>query len=353
MGNIICGTGTEVPDLVVTNADLARIMDTSDEWIYRRTGVRERRFVEPGTATSDLAAGAGRAALDDAGLGPEEVDVLITATMTPDTFAPGISSLVQEKLGLGAVGAYDLRQQCSGFLYGLDLADALLSSEKAGTVLVVGAEVHSGFLPWDGSWPYLLGTADGPVPADQYRRNSRYRAWSVLFGDGAGAAVLRRSSNPEVGILASRLHSDGTHHELIHVPGVGFSRRPYVDLARLEAGEHLPHMQGRELFREAVSRMPEAVLEVLDATGTAPAELDLVVAHQANARIVEGVRKALGMAPDQVPVNIDRYANTTAGTLPILFDELRRADRVRPGSLVVFTAFGAGAHWGAALYREP
>lgn len=351
MGSIIAGTGIEVPARVVTNQDLARIMDTSDEWIASRSGVRERRFVEPGTATSDLATAAGRAALEDAGIDPAAVDVVITATMTPDALAPGISSLVQEKLGLAAVAAYDLRQQCSGFLYGLELADALLTSGKAETVLLVGAEVHSGFLPWEGSWSYLF--EGGPIPGDQYERNTRHRDWSVLFGDGAGAAVLRGDRHPGVGILAVRLHADGAHHHLIHVPGVGFARRPYVDPTQLADGDHLPRMQGRELFRQAVTRMPQAVREVLAAAGLGLGDVDLVVAHQANARIVDAVRRALDLEPGQVPVNIDRYANTTAGTLPILLHELRSAGRVPPGTLVTFVSFGAGAHWGAALYRDP
>jgi 3-oxoacyl-[acyl-carrier-protein] synthase-3 len=353
MGSVIVGTGMFVPDREITNADLARVMDTDPEWIERRSGVKTRHFAAPGVGSSDLAAEAGSAALADAGLAVEDVDVLITATMTPDSFAPGIAPLVQTKMGLGPIAAHDLRQQCSGFLHGMDLADALLGSGKAETVLVIGAEAHAGYQPWVDSWPYLLGQTDEPPTPEQFERNTRYRAWSVLFGDGAGAAVLRRTEDPDEGILASRLFTDGNHFDLIHVPAPGFSRQPYVSQEVLDADLHMPTMKGRELFRQAVTLMPEAVRACVAEIGLAVADLDLVVAHQANARIVEGARKQLGVGPDVVPINIDRYGNTTAATLPILFDELRREGRVPSGTLVGFTAFGAGAHWGAAIYREP
>ena len=353
MGSVITGTGMFVPDRKVTNEDLSRVMDTDPEWIERRTGVQTRYFASPGTGPSDLAVAAGTEALADAGITAADVDVLITATMTPDSFAPGIAPLVQTKMGLGPIPAHDIRQQCSGFLYGLDLADALLDAGKAETVLVVGAEVHAGYQPWVESWPYLLGQSDTPPTAEQYDRNTRFRAWSVLFGDGAGAAVLRRSQAPNGGILASRLSTDGSHFDLIHVPAPGFVRQPYLTQEIIDADLHMPTMKGRELFRQAVTLMPAAVRAVLDDVDLTVADLDVVVAHQANARIVDAARKQLGLDADIVPINIDRYGNTTAATLPILYDELRRAGRVPPGALVAFTAFGAGAHWGAILYREP
>ncbi|MDJ0962133.1 MAG: 3-oxoacyl-[acyl-carrier-protein] synthase III C-terminal domain-containing protein [Acidimicrobiia bacterium] len=353
MGNVITGTGRFVPDRRITNEDLSRVMDTNPEWIERRSGVKTRYIAAPGVGPSDLAAAAGAAAVDDAGLTVDDVDVLITATMTPDSFAPGIAPLVQTKMGLGPVAAHDIRQQCSGFLYGLDLADALLSSGKATTALVVGAEVHAGYQPWIESVPFLLGQSDTPPTAEQYERNTQYRAWSVLFGDGAGAAILQRDANPTAGIIASRLFTDGTHFDLIHVPAPGFTRQPYLSLDVIDADLHMPTMKGRELFRQAVTLMPQAVEAVLADAGLAVADLDVVVAHQANARIVDAARKQLGVDAEVVPINIDRYGNTTAGTLPILFDELRRDGKIQPGALVAFTAFGAGAHWGAVLYREP
>ena len=354
MGSQIIGTGIAVPDNVVSNHDLTRIMDTSDDWITTRTGVKERRFVDVGTGASDLGITAGQKALADACVEPAEIDLLITATMTPDYIAPGISGLVQDGLGLGHITAFDLRQQCSGFLYGLDLADAYLAGGRAETALVVGAEVHGGFLPWsERSWEVVLGDTSEPIPDEDYATNTKHRAWSVLFGDGAGAMVLRRDNNREQGILASSLHTDGDAFELIWVPEVGFKQRPYVSAERLAAEAHLPTMDGGGLYRRAVRLMPEAAEQVLTTAGLTLDDVDIVVAHQANDRILEGVRKQFGMGPEQVPSNIAGYGNTTAATLPILFHELRQGGRVQPGTMVCFAAFGAGAHYGAVLYREP
>ena len=354
MGAVVTGTGIYVPDNVVSNHDLARIMDTTDEWITTRTGVKERRFVDPGTGSSDLAIRAVEHAMVDAGVGVGEVDALVTATMTPDYLAPGIAGLVQSGLGLSHVAAFDVRQQCSGFLYGLDLADALISSGRADTVAVVGAEVHAGFQPWsEESWRVLLGRSEGPLDDEDYQRNTKYRGWSVLFGDGAGAMILQRGHNEDEGILATSLHTDGESFELIWVPGVGFKSRPYVSQDDIGNDAHLPSMDGGGLFRKAVRLMPEAASSVLDEAQMSLDEVDLVVAHQANDRILEGVRKQFGMEPEKVPSNIGSYGNTTAGTLPILYHELKVAGRVHSGSVVCFAAFGAGAHYGAALYREP
>jgi 3-oxoacyl-[acyl-carrier-protein] synthase-3 len=354
MGSVITGTGIAIPPHVVTNDDLAAVMDTSDEWIVTRSGVRERRFVEPGITTSDLAAEAGRAALDDAGLEAGAVDAVVTATMTPDLVAPGIAGLVQARMGLGPVPVYDIRAQCSGFLYALDLADALLRSGKARRVLVAGAEVHSGYLPWDNSvWAFLRGESATPPGAAARERASRYRDWSVLFGDGAGAAIVEHGTDLDAGLRRFELFTDGRHFDLIMVPGVGFKYRPYVDTAQLEAELHLPTMRGRHLFKQAVTLMPQAVRAAAASAGIDVSDIDLVIAHQANARIVDAVARELGAGPEVVPVNIGAYGNTTAGTLPILFHEMRTAGRVPPGAWVCFTAFGAGAHWGAVLYREP
>ncbi len=292
------------------------------------------------------------AAIADAGLDPLEIDVLISATMTPDHFAPGNAPLIQRKMGLGHVAAYELRQQCSGFVYGLELADALLQSGRAKTALVVGAEVHAGYLPFDrGAWDIVLGRSDAEPTDGQRARATEARSWAVLFGDGAGAVVLQRSDDPHSGILATSMHTNGEHFDLIHVPGLGFVNQPFVDQAQLEAGLHVPSMNGRELFRQAVHLMPDAVSTVAKAAGVAVADLDLVIAHQANDRILAGVRKGAGLTETQVPSNIARYGNTTAGTVPILFHEQRAG--MSSGDLVAFAAFGAGAHWGAALYRQP
>ena len=350
MASIIAGTGIGVPPNVVTNADLSRIMETSDEWIRTRSGVVERRFVDPGVGASDLGVEAGRIAMGDAGVG--SVDAIVTATMTPDYQNPGIAGLVQDRLGLGPVPAFDLRQQCSGFLYGLDLADALISTDRAGSVLVIGAEVHAGYLPWGDTWDIVLGHTDRAPTPEEYRRNTEHRAWSVLFGDGAGAMVLKKDPGSG-GFSGARLHTDGAHFQLISVPGLGSVNRPYASADQLSADRHLPVMDGRGLYRAAVRLLPELILEVLAKESLDVSDLDLVVAHQANERILEGVRKSLGVDAEVVPSNIDRWANTTAGTLPILFHELRAAGRISPGMLVCFAAFGAGAHWGAMLYRVP
>jgi 3-oxoacyl-[acyl-carrier-protein] synthase-3 len=278
------------------------------------------------------------------------VDALITATMTPDFVAPGIGALVQLGLDLGQIPAFDIRQQCSGFLYGLDLADALISSNRANTVLVVGADVHAGFFPWGPRNP------DGSlIPADTLQReiNNRHRNWSVLFGDGAGAMIVRRGVDPGSGVLASHLFTDGNQFDLIAVPGLGFRNQPYADHDQLDRGLQWPVMDGGGLYRQAVRLMPEAVRGVCKRAGVEVDDIDLVVAHQANERILEGVRRQLGLAAEKVPSNIASYGNTTSATLPILYHELKAAGRVQPGNLVCFTAFGAGAHWGALLYREP
>ena len=353
MGSAITGTGMAVPANVVTNSDLARIMDTTDEWITSRTGVKERRFVDEGVGASDLAIEAAQNAISDAGLDPSEVDLLITATMTPDYVAPGIAGLVQAGLNIGHVAAIDLRQQCSGFLYGLDLADAYLSSGRARTAVVVGAEVHAGFLPWSrNSWARVRGGND-EMSAEEFAHNTEHRAWSVLFGDGAGAAVLEANHDDGSGILGSSLHTDGDAFELILVPEAGFKERPWVTSEMVDANGHLPVMDGGGLYRQAVRLMPEAAMSVLEKTGMTLEDVDLVVAHQANDRILDGVRKRFDMAFEKVPSNIAGYGNTTAGTLPILYHELRRGGRVHSGTVVCFAAFGAGAHYGAVLYREP
>jgi 3-oxoacyl-[acyl-carrier-protein] synthase-3 len=337
---------------VLSNDQLALVMDTSDAWVRRRTGVERRHIAADGVGASDLAAQAVGAALADAGVDPTEVDVLFTATMTPDVYAPGIGPLVQDKAGLPKVAAFDLRAQCGGFLYGLDLADAYLRAGRAEIAVVAGAEVHSGYFNWGSGLPFLLGQTEAPPSAEERARATEGRAWSVLFGDGGAAVVLRRDPASSGDVLASRQWSDGSLFDLIVVPGVGFSHRPYVDAAQLEAGLHLPHMNGGELYRQAATLMPQAVRSVCDDAGVKLDELDLVIAHQANERIVEALRGALDLDISVVPSNIAEYGNTTAATLPLLYHEMRRAGRVPAGGLVCFTAFGAGAHWGALLYRE-
>ena len=351
MRAIITGTGIDVPRRVVTNEDLSRLMDTSDEWIRTRTGVRERRIASPEESTASLGAAAARNALADAGVGPADVDALIVATMTPDYYAPGSAPIVQDLLGLGRVPTYDLRQQCSGFLYALDLADGLIGSGRAGTVLVVGSEIHTMYQPWAEQIGPLLDAGIEPTRSE-YERNTRFRDWSVLFGDGAGAFVLTGSEG-EAGWVKAELRTDGALFDLISVPAIGSRSRPYVVAADIEKEQHMPVMNGGSLFRNAVRLMPRAVDELLAATGMEREDIAVVVAHQANARIVDAVARGLGLTEDRVPKNLDRYGNTTAASLPLLYHELRKAGSISPGDLVCFVAFGAGAHWGAGLYREP
>lgn len=351
MGTVIAGSGIAVPPLTVHNKDLARIMDTSDDWIQSRTGVVQRHFVDPGVGASDLAIQACQAALDDAGVAAADVDLVVTATMTPDEFVPGIAPTIQHQLGIGTVAAYDLRQQCSGFLYALDMADAALTTGRARTALVVGAEAHAGYLPFGASWDILRGVHDrDPAPDDLARANDA-RAWAVLFGDGAGAFVLR-SDDSATGVLASSLHTNGALNDLIRVQAAGFKQQPWLDHAQLEAQLHLPTFSGMELFRQASRLMPAAVRVVAARAGVEVDDIDVVVAHQANERIIQAVRKEMNLGERVIPCNIADYGNTTAATLPILYRDLIESDRIAPGSLVCFTAFGAGAHWGALLYQN-
>jgi 3-oxoacyl-[acyl-carrier-protein] synthase III len=353
MRSIITGTGIGVGRNVVKNEALARIMDTSDEWIRTRSGIEERRYVDPGEGSSDLGMLAAEEALRSAGRTKDEIDAIIFATMTPDHFFPGNGPVVQAKMGFApTTPTFDIRQQCSGFLYGLDLADSLLRSGKYKRILLIGADVHSPFMPWHNNWDAVLGRSGRDTTPEEYEENTRSRDRTVLFGDGGGAVVVEMSENgDERGLLASKLFTNGSNIEALFVPGVGFRHRPYVTPAQLEQSEYIPVMEGRTVFKEAVSKMPEAVREVCASAGIEPAQLDLLLIHQANMRIVEAVGKQLDLPPEKVPHNIERYGNTTAGTLPILFHECLQDGRIQPGMLICFTALGSGLHWGAALYR--
>jgi 3-oxoacyl-[acyl-carrier-protein] synthase-3 len=352
MKSVITGTGIGLPKNVVTNHDLAKIMDTSDEWIRTRSGVAERRYVDDGQSSSDLGMIAAQQALAAAGRTKDDIDAIVFATMTPDHFFPGNGPVLQTKMGFAeSTPTFDIRQQCSGFLYGLDLADSLVRSGKYRRVLLIGADVHTPFMPWQNNWDSTIGKSTREATPEEYAANTAIRDRTVLFGDGAGAVVVEASENGERGLLATKLFTNGSNIEALYTPGVGFRRRPYVDHTQLDANEFIPVMEGREVFKQAVSKMPAAVREVCAVAGVDVAQLDLVIVHQANLRIIEAVAKQLGLPPEKVPHNIERYGNTTAGTLPILFHELVQDGRVQPGMLVCFTALGSGLHWGAALYR--
>lgn len=350
MRSVITGTGIGLPPHVVTNEALSRLMDTSDEWIRVRSGIQERRYAEPGQGSTDLGVIAARNALADAGLGPGDIDAVLFATMTPDHLLPGNGPLLQAAVGLRDIPTFDIRQQCSGFLYGLELADLFVQSGRYRRVLLVGAEVHSPFMPWHLGWDTLIGQSTREITAAERAENTLSRDRTVLFGDGAGAVVIEAREG-EAGLRATSLHTDGTGAGVLTMTGVSFKRRPFVTHEQIQAGETIPVMSGKEVFKSAVTLMPQAVREVCEASGLAVEALDLVLVHQANLRIIEGVQKALGLPPEKVPHNIERYGNTTAATLPILFHECRVQGLVRPGMNVVFTALGSGLHWGAALYR--
>lgn len=345
----ILGTGFVVGEHLVTNDDLAKLMDTSDQWIRERSGVEQRYYVEAGTTTTDLGLGATRKALEDAGLAAGEIDYIVFATMTPDHFFPGCGGLLQAKLGIGHVPSLDIRQQCTGFIYGLQVSDALIRAGQARTVLLVGAEVHSGFMPW-GHWDYLFGEGGEPPTEDEKRWITSFRDRTVLFGDAAGACVLRAGEG-ERGLIGFELRSDGTDFESLYVPSCGFARRPYVTESDLREGRHIPEMNGKHVFKLAVTRMPEVVRAVCEKNGVAVRDLDMLIAHQANLRINEMVQRALELPDEKVFNNIQRYGNTTAATIPIALDEARKQGRIHQGDLVCFVGLGAGFHWGAALMR--
>ncbi|MFZ5468538.1 MAG: 3-oxoacyl-ACP synthase III family protein [Myxococcota bacterium] len=348
----VLGTGFVVGEHCVKNEDIARICDTSDEWIRERTGIEQRYYVEEGTATSDLGVGAAKKALEDAQLSAEEVDYVVFATMTPDYYFPGCGSILQAKLGLSNVPALDIRQQCSGFIYGLQVCDALIKSGAAKKLLFVGAEVHTGFMPWTRqAIEVVLGRSTAPISEEERAFNTQFRDRTTLFGDAAGALVLGPSEEGR-GMLGFALHSDGSKVESLYVPSAGFAYRPYVSEAHLREARYVPVMDGRTVFKMAVTKMPEAVHEVCAKAQVKVSDIDLLIAHQANLRINEAVQKSLGLPDERVYNNIHRYGNTTAATIPIAYDECRKSGRIQPGTLVCFVGLGAGFHWGAALMRE-
>lgn len=349
MGTIALGTGMALGEHEVKNEDLSRVCDTTDEWIRERTGIQSRYYVAEGTSTSDLGARAAQQAIADAGLTTADIDYVIFATMTPDYYFPGSGALLQNKLGLPHVPTLDIRQQCTGFIYGLQVADALLRSGAAKRLLLVGAEVHSGFMPWKDT-EVVFGRHESALSDEERAFNTRYRDRTVLFGDAAGAVVLARDDSPQ-GLVDSVLHSDGQYAEKLYVPS-GFKWRPYITESMVREGRHIPEMDGPRVFRVAISKLPEAVHEVLARAHKRLDDVALLLAHQANLRLNEAVQRALGLPDERVYNNIQRYGNTTAATIPIAYHECRKNGRIQPGDLVCFVALGAGFHWGAALMQH-
>lgn len=316
----ITGTGKALPDRRLTNADLERMVDTSDEWITQRVGIRERRIAAPGECTSDFAARAAAAALEQAGLRAEELDLILAATSTPDTVFPPVASLVQRRIGARRAAAADISAACSGFIYGAAMARGMIASGAMRHVMVVGAEVNSRIVNW------------------------KDRDTCILFGDGAGAAVFSACPASEGGILALTIGGDGAQADLLTLVNSGCRAFPE------HSGRYIT-MQGNELFRQAVRKMSERALFVLDEAGLRPEDVSLLIPHQANIRIMDQVARRLGLPPGKVFVNIGKYGNTIAGTIPIALCEALEEGRVRKGDVVLTTALGAGLTWGAFVMR--
>lgn len=318
----ITGVGAYLPSRILTNHDLEKMVETSDEWILSRTGIRERRLAADSESTSDLAAAAALRALENAKVSPEQVDLIIVATITPDMPFPATACLVQQKIGARRVPAFDLEAACSGFVYGLEIGQQFIMSGTYDTVLVIGAEKLSTIVDW------------------------RDRNTCVLFGDGAGAAVLQNRPNSH-GLLAAVMGADGANAELLHMPGGG-SRCPATSDS-VDARLHYLRMDGRETFKNAVQAMNTAAQEVLSRCGLDISQIKCVIPHQANKRIIDAVGTRLGARPEQILINLDRYGNTSAASVAIALEEAVATGRVERGDLILIVVFGAGLTWGAAV----
>lgn len=348
-GYEIIGTGHYVPGEPVPNDRLAKVMETSDDWIFQRSGIRQRHYAREGEGASDLGVEAARRAIAAARIEPAEIDYIVFATMTPDYVFPGSGALVGAKLGIPGVPALDIRQQCGAMLFGLQIIDGLVRSGAARTVLFVGAEAHAGFMPWE-DWDVVQDGVDRPISDEAKARADAHRSLAVLFGDGAGALVFR-ATDRDAGLVKLEIHTDGRHAKALYVPGGGFRTRPYWKKDMFDEQAHIPRMDGRELFKFAVTKLPQAARAVCAAAGVTLADVDVFLAHQANERINEYVREQLGVPREKMPMNIARFGNTSAGTVPILVDEVTRQGLLAKGQLNMILALGAGVHWGAALVR--
>ncbi len=349
----IRGSGMFVPEGVVTNDRMSRLMDTSDEWIRQRTGILERRYARRGTSSCDLGVEAARRALADAELEAGDVDLVIFATMTPAHYFPGNGGLLAARLGLTSTHALDIRMQCAGFLSGLQVADAFIRSRSARRVLLVGAECHASLYPWtDAEWAVMFGESDGPVSPEAYAWGTAQRDRAVIFGDGAGAFVLEaHEADDGRGFLGFEMRTDGNHWDKLYVPGGGSASFPYFSPQMFAENKTVPVVEGRQVFRLATTAMPEIVRKVLSRFDLSTENLSMLLMHQANLRINEAVQKSLGLPDEKVFNNIQKYGNTTAATLPLVYHEAKALGRLRSGDLVCFTALGAGLHWGAGLVR--
>jgi 3-oxoacyl-[acyl-carrier-protein] synthase-3 len=348
VGITIIGTGHYVPGEPVPNAAMSRVMDTSDEWIKQRTGISQRYFASEGVGVSDLGVEAARRAVERAGIEAKEIDYIVLATMTPEHFFPGSGGLLGAKLGIPGVPALDIRQQCAAMPFALQVANALVASKAATTVLIVGAEAHACFMPWR-DWDVLRGESDRAVDPEVYAAATKHRGMAVLFGDGAAAMIVREAPAGR-GFISAKLHTDGNHWDHIYIP-MGFNTLPYITPGLIADDMHIPRMAGQGLFKTAVHELSSVVRALCAQENKSLDDIDWFVAHQANDRINEAVRRALKIPAEKVPSNIARFGNTSAATIGILTDEMCRDGRMREGQLVCFLALGAGLNWGAALVR--
>ncbi len=325
----VAALGTCTPDRVVTNEELTRYMETSDEWITQRTGIKERRWVAPGQGNSDLALEATKRALDAAGWKATDIEAIVYATLSTDHMFPGDGCFLNAKLGLPGVPAIDIRNQCTGFIYGLSVADAWIRTGMFRKVLLVGSEVHSTGLDV----------------------STRGRDVAVIFGDGAGAALLEATDDPDRGVLSCHLHADGRFAKDLWTDKPGSVYHPRIPKDIGDSEDVFPHMEGQKVFKNAIVRMPEVLREALDRNGLSPRDLKVVIPHQANLRISEMVQRSLELRDDQVFNNIQKYGNTTAASIPLCLAEAVQARGVQRGDLVGLCAFGAGFTWASALLR--
>jgi 3-oxoacyl-[acyl-carrier-protein] synthase-3 len=328
MKSQIIGIGSCVPDKIVTNADMEQWMDTSDEWIRTRSGIEERHWVEEGQTTSDLAETASRKAMEMAGVTAEEIDLVIVGTITPDYFFPGISAQLQDKLNLRNIGAFDIKAACSAFIYSMSIGDQFIRSGNAKSVLVVGAEVQS----------TALDISD------------EGRDTAVLFGDGAGAAILQATED-ESGILSTHLHCQGKHLKMLWCEEPGSTNNPRMSEDLLKQNRHYPMMNGREVFKNAITRFPEVINEAMEANQLSMDDVALIIPHQANLRISQAVAKRMGVGMEKVYSNIHKYGNTTAASIPIALCEVVEKGKISKGDIIIFAAFGAGFTWASAAVK--
>ncbi len=328
---IIKGMGYYVPDNVVTNDDLSKLMDTNDEWIQERTGIKERRWINNDESTSSMGLEAAKNAIADAGIDKNDIDFIVFATLSPDYYFPGPGVTLQKELGIDTVGALDVRNQCSGFVYALSVADQYIKTGMYENILVVGSEYHSGGLD----------------------KTTRGRGVSVIFGDGAGAAILSKSPSADRGILSTHLHSQGEHAEELTL--IGPSTRRWVPEVIDNGGKEdeaiFPYMNGTFVFKHAVTRFPQVIGEALDKNSLESTDIDMLIPHQANLRISQYVQKKMGLRDDQVFNNIQKYGNTTAASIPIALAEAKEKGLIKEGDLVCLAAFGSGFTWASALIR--